>query len=695
MKSVLSLLLVFSINLAFGNKIQDAYKALSIYDYFKAKHLFYKSIKKNPAEASYGLATIYHRNDNPFSNIDSAAKYISISLNTFKDTATYSGYHLSKTTIKDLSHIIAIKGYNTYCINKSPKDINHYLIHFSFANDSILNESYSRRDKHLVEYYSSFNSSDSMLTFMDKYPESDYYPKALKQFYHLQYSEKVDESNVMQLKNFIRSYSKNPNVSIAESKLFELTKKLHNTDSLYIFIEEYSSNKTKEEAWKALYGESVKSYNAESLQAFLNKYPTYPYNESLIREISLAQNILIPFKNNEEQLGYIDLLGNWVIQAVYDDASTFEEGYAAVCKNDTCFYINKEGQKTFSAHFDEVENYKNGIAIVKKTGSFYLINKAGQFVSKGYQDISQSSNGLYVCQLNNLYGAINAKGEVIIPFIYNKLGNFKNGYAYYLTTAYGLVDINNNAMKAEWDWVSDVDSNLIVIAKKNNKFGLINVYETTLLQPEYDYITACSNHIYLVVKNNLYGFYNCKDKCFVSSIEFMYNSAHDGNYYSDGKYFTLIKEGEIGLMNANGKMLVNYGNYSNIFLTSQNTIRVQKNNKFGFIDKKLKAITPFDFESAKDFENDLAITTKSGASQLINLSGKAIYSIKGGFIYPLNKYYYKTSLNEMLGMITNSGELLLNNEFVMIEPLNDHLYRCKKTDGIYLFNTQNKTLKKL
>ena len=695
MKSVLTVLLVFSINLAFGSKIADAYKALSIYDYFKAKHLFYKSLKKSPAEASFGLATIYYRNDNPFSNIDSAAKYISISLNAFKDTVTYSGYHIYKNSINDLSHLIALKGYNFYCINKSPKEINHYLFHFQFANDSLLNESYNKRDFQLMEYYVAYDSSDSLLTFMNKYPESIYYHKALKQFYNLQYKENVDESNAAQLKTFIKSYPKNPNIFIAESKLFDLIKEHHSTDSLYSFIEEYSTNKTKEEAWKALYGESVKSYNTESLQAFLNKYPTYPYNETLIKEINLSQNILIPFKNNEEQLGYIDTLGNWVIQPVYDDAGAFEEGYAAVCKNDTCFYINKEGQKTFAAYFEEVENYKSGIAIVKKEGSFYLLNKAGQLVSKGYQDISQSSNGLYVCQLNNLYGAINTKGEVIIPFVYKKLGNFKNGYAYYLTNAYGIVDIDNSAMKAEWDWVSDVDSNLIVITKKNNKFGLVNVYETVLLQPEYDYIAACSNNIYLVVKNNLYGFYNCKEKCFISSIEFDYNSAYDANYYSDGKYFTLIKEQEVGLMNSNGKMVISYGNYNNIFLTAQEAIRVQKNNKFGFIDRKLKAITPFDFESAKDFENGLAIVTKSGTGQLLNTNGKSIYSHKGGSIYPLNTYTFKTSFNEILGMITNRGEILLNNEFITIEALNDHLYRCKKMDGLYLFNSKNKSLKKL
>ena len=83
----------------------------------------------------------------------------------------------------------------------------------------------------------------------------------------------------------------------------------------------------------------------EELTDFLNKYPDYPFNETILKEISLSQNILIPLKNAADKFGFIDTLGTWVIQPQYDDALTFSEGFASVCKNDSCYYINKEGQK--------------------------------------------------------------------------------------------------------------------------------------------------------------------------------------------------------------------------------------------------------------------------------------------------------------------------------------------------------------
>ena len=114
MKNIIALILICIVTKAFGNKISEGYKALSIFDYFKAKELFYKSLSKYPAQSSFGLSIIYYRNDNPFSNIDSSAKYISICKSNFKDTVTHSLYHINQQTINTLAINIGSKGYEKY-----------------------------------------------------------------------------------------------------------------------------------------------------------------------------------------------------------------------------------------------------------------------------------------------------------------------------------------------------------------------------------------------------------------------------------------------------------------------------------------------------------------------------------------------------------------------------------------------------
>lgn len=696
MRKIIIIFILCLVSKAWGNKISDAYEALSIYDYFKAKTLFYKCLVKYPSESSFGLATIYQRNDNPFSNIDSAAKYITICKKHFKDTSSYALYHINNESITVLTKKISHLGFKFYCSNNSVNQLNHFLSTFYFAGDSLIPICYILRDQIVFQQIQSTHSSDSVREFLLKYPQSSFYPKALKLYDDFEYEEETPQKTLQQLQVFIKRFQKNTHIKTAESRLFELTQQFHSPDSLHRFVTHYSTPLTREAAWKLIYSLSVKKYNKEELNRFLNTYPDYPYNEEIQKEISLSQNILIPLENLHEKFGFIDTLGNWIIKPQYDDAFPFYEGLASVCKNDSCFYIDKEGNTVSSQYYEEAESYKNGIAIVKKDNLYFLLNRSSQIISKGYQDISASSNNLFVCKLNNSYGAINAKGEIIIPFTYNKLGNFKNNYAYYQSTKhYGIVDINNKALTAQWDWVSDVDTNSIAIVKKNNRFGLMTVNEELILSADYDYITYCQNEIYLIVKNNLYGFYNCKEKCFITSIDYDYDKAYEANYYTNGKYFKLIQDDEIALVDANGRYSINFGSYTNLFFAQCDIIRIQKNNKYGFVDRKLKAITTIDFDGAEDFKNDIAIVYKKDLYQIINTQGKSLFNLKGGKIEYLNTTFCKTTLNELEGLITNKGETLLPNEYDSIESIHSTLFYCIKKDDLFLYNTQNKSLKKL
>ena len=67
---IISNLLIVSCNV-----LEKGYESLAEYDYFQAKQKFEKSLKKNTSPAAFGLSQIYGRNDNPFSNLDSAYHY--------------------------------------------------------------------------------------------------------------------------------------------------------------------------------------------------------------------------------------------------------------------------------------------------------------------------------------------------------------------------------------------------------------------------------------------------------------------------------------------------------------------------------------------------------------------------------------------------------------------------------------------
>jgi hypothetical protein len=201
------------------------------------------------------------------------------------------------------------------------------------------------------------------------------------------------------------------------------------------------------------------------------------------------------------------------------------------------------------------------------------------------------------------------------------------------------------------------------------------------------------------VKNNLYGFYNCIEKCFVTDIEFDYNNTYEPDYYSNGKYFKLLKKDDVALIDANGRYSIPFGLYSNLFFAKCDIVRIQKNNKYGFVDPKLKQVSSIDFNQATDFDDNIAIVEKSENSLLINTFGKTIYSIKDGKILKVNGKYFKVWIEglELFGLLNSKGENLLPNCYTTIEALNEFLFRCEKKDdnSIYIFNSINKIMKKV
>ncbi|MBL8011781.1 MAG: hypothetical protein JNJ64_14345, partial [Flavobacteriales bacterium] len=61
---------------ASAGKLEKAFEALKVYNYFLARQLFQGQVAKEPAAAWYGLSVIAGRADNPFHQPDSAYTYL-------------------------------------------------------------------------------------------------------------------------------------------------------------------------------------------------------------------------------------------------------------------------------------------------------------------------------------------------------------------------------------------------------------------------------------------------------------------------------------------------------------------------------------------------------------------------------------------------------------------------------------------
>jgi hypothetical protein len=650
-----------------SSKISDAFEALSVYDYFKAKKLFYSELKKShKASAAYGLAVIFHRNDNPFSNTDSASKYISLSGNFYRSThlkESYFGFEIDSLSIISRADSIGQKALRKASKANTIRAYEEFLTNNAYAPKQQKFEALYLRDELCYKMNLVYNKSDSTGAFLLRYPESYFY----KEYYTLRDKQLFEENTPLKTAGqyiaFIAKFPKNKFITQAQDELFEIYKKNNDLQGLEFYVNNYHSSNFINEAWKLLYALTVKSYNNEELQSFIRNYPDFPFKASINKEIELNNKILVTVNDNDA-VGFADTTGRFAIAPVYDEASVFREGLSVVTKNDSVFFINKENENVFGNYYRDAFPFTSGYAPVNIEGKWFLINRQGQKAAGPFEDISEQSENIYIVKLNGKSGAVDVYGNPLISPQFDGLGDFKNGFAYYQNSGqYGFVDRNGHTSKAAYQWISDFDENKIAIVKSNNLYGLVNANDSMVLAPSYDLVLKAESNVFVIVKANKYGFFSGTG-CFISFPEYEYKKELPPSYYSNGKLFKLLKAAQgskttqQALMDINGKISIDYGTYEEVNFAKDNLIRIRKKNKYGFVDRKLNVFIPCKYNSATDFNEGLSICTLKQESFLINTKGETVFKTKGEISPAASFFLVKEEEGDKL--IDKKGNILLS-----------------------------------
>ena len=82
--------------------------------------------------------------------------------------------------------------------------------------------------------------------------------------------------------------------------------------------------------------------------------------------------------------GYIDMLGNEVVDQKYDEAKSFQDGRAAVSLNGKWGYIDTEGNEVIALRFDTANFFQFGLASVEIGGKWGILDHSGDWVSQPY-----------------------------------------------------------------------------------------------------------------------------------------------------------------------------------------------------------------------------------------------------------------------------------------------------------------------
>lgn len=300
---------------------------------------------------------------------------------------------------------------------------------------------------------------------------------------------------------------------------------------------------------------------------------------------------------DNKKWGYVDLEGNTLIEPKFKGAHSFSDNGIAWVEidKDPC-YIDKSGKEIKTPQFEnQKKNFHDGLVGLKK----------------------------------KKWGFMNRSGEMVFPFQFDKITEFKDGHAtasidgsYYVLSKDGTKKKYNGELRE----LKKFSEGLAVISTKNKKLGFVDADAKIAISPQFKSVGYFSNG-YAWAKDGS-GKAGYIDKSGDWIIKPKYDATKDFDSSTglarvklDGKWFYVDNSG--ATVNAPFKTTI-YGDFHD------GLSKGKVDGLVGFYDKSGNWPIKPQFEGVRDFSDGYAAAKKNGKWGVINTKGewvvKAIYA---------------------------------------------------------------------
>jgi len=454
---------------------------------------------------------------------------------------------------------------------------------------------------------------------------------------------------------------------------------------IFICIKEYNQD-TKEYATVVYNGkkeEILSNYNNVQAVAIFTNINSTPYERSVLT-----------YKENGKY-GLIDLQGKEITKPIYDEISSinYKEGTFLVKQNEQEGIINMKGKTIIKCEYESVtsDNYYNEDQNNEKAG--FIVSKK---TDDGYR-----------------YGYINYRGSKIVKPIFTQLERvteisddkniyfiaFKDGQA-------GLLKNNKEIVNYEYE---DIQYNVlsdVFIIQRNGKYGATTREGKTILYPEYSsvytggiYINAVkdnvieifdlqgnkietdinskiktenSNYYITIDKNNIYKVVDANENVIINN---------DYNYmeYLPGDYFIVARDSKNGVVDINGKSVIELKYDSISRINETNILQAEINKSIELYNLNMKKITTMSNATIKEVKDDkeYILLFSENDFKYLDKDGNIL---KAQELFKENNLFAK-NVNGKWGFVDKNGNLKVQNKYEVVTDFNKYGFAGIKKDG--------------
>lgn len=175
-------------------------------------------------------------------------------------------------------------------------------------------------------------------------------------------------------------------------------------------------------------------------------------------------------------------------------------------------YINQSGEYVIIPAFDSASDYHDGLAVVTMDGNYLVIDTFGSIIYTDNDPIEDFCNGAAVIadrgRDTNLYGYIDAKGNIIVKPMYEAVSSFRDDSTAYVKTdryEYALIDLTGKVLESytlDKKYDSDLapEDGYVIYSNKKKQFGVVNMKGEEIIPPEYKEIKYLGNGFFAAGK---------------------------------------------------------------------------------------------------------------------------------------------------------------------------------------------------
>lgn len=331
--------------------------------------------------------------------------------------------------------------------------------------------------------------------------------------------------------------------------------------------------------------------------------------------------------------GLADVKGRILLPNAYDGIGKFVDDLALMVVHDgpeendnnkLYGYVDLKGSIVLPAEYKFISKRHNEFSIVMRYnvwGFFSYLSHEITIIENAMY-LGRVGDGLYKFKIDNKYGLVDAKGNVLLPNAYDGIGKFVEDLAL-------LVVKDDQGMD-----------------EKNKLYGYVDSKCSIVLPPKYNYLGKQYNQYVVIMKDNVWGLFSLLNRE-ITTIE---NATYLGAYLDGlcrinigGKFDVTTKKVELGswgYVDVDGQMVIP-PQYDRALSFQEGMAAVKKGDGWGFINKEGNIIVPCEYDKVEsNYKDGKGELIKDGKVYVFDTDGNIIKSYEEEKYDEYNDYDY-------------------------------------------------------